>query len=231
MTNNKYKILVIDEATNSSRQLKTLLEANGYQVICVRVDRNSQLLFVSHHPDLVLLHLDTLNSDSLYLLTEIRKEALTPIVILSAQNSVQTIVEALDAGANDYVTKPFHSAELMARLRAALRNVRYVTDNAMYSGVCFESGDLAIDYDARRVYVCGEEIRLTRTEYNILAFLSEHVGQMMPYASVIKAIWGYSDRHSVKKLQVNMTNIRKKLATDRYILNEPGVGYRMQRVE
>ena len=141
-------------------------------------------------------------------------------------------MKMLDMGANDYVTKPFGSEELLARVRSALRNSRHSANEGHLPGRKFTVGELAIDYDARQVYIAGEEIKLTQTEYNIVAFLSENCGKMMTYAAIIKAIWReYPNDASIKKLQVNMANIRKKFGAYpgevSYIANELGVGYRM----
>lgn len=137
----------------------------------------------------------------------------------------------LDLGANDYVTKPFGSAELIARVRSALRSSRRSSDSEMFNGSIYESNGLKIDYDARRIFIDNAEIKLTQTEYNIIALLSEHSGKVLTYSYIIKAIWGYNDIGSVKKLQVNMANIRKKFGAKpgkkNYIVNELGVGYRM----
>jgi two-component system KDP operon response regulator KdpE len=131
-------------------------------------------------------------------------------------------------GANDYVTKPFGTAELMARMRAALRSRR--SDSSARQ--TFTLDDLTIDFDKRQVTLSGEIIPLTQTEYNILAFLSDHAGKVLTYSAIIQAVWGYADTGSTKRLQVNMANIRKKLqiapGKDGYILNELGVGYRMR---
>ena len=152
------------------------------------------------------------------------------MIVLSARSDEQDKVEALDCGANDYITKPFGSQELMARVRSVLRTARRGIDAAMYGG-SFEADGLKIDYDARRVFIDGTEIKLTQTEYNILVLLSEHSGKVLTYSTIIKAIWGYSDLGSTKKLQVNMANIRKKFGAKpgkkNYIFNELGVGYRM----
>ena len=140
-------------------------------------------------------------------------------------------VEALDLGANDYITKPFGTEELLARIRAVLRSHRYSEKNEGNHGGKFKFQDLLIDYEKRQVFVDGEEVELTQTEYNILTFLSIHAGKVLTYAAIIQAVWGYSDYGSVKKLQVNMKNIRKKMGVTpgekRYIVNELGVGYRM----
>ena len=140
-------------------------------------------------------------------------------------------VAALDEGANDYVTKPFGSAELLARVRSALRNSRSGASDA--KGSRFVLKDLVVDYDSRRTFLHGEEVKVTQTEFNIIAFLAENCGKMMTYSAIVKAIWGYSSEGSVKKLQVNMANIRRKFGTKpgetSYIINEVGVGYRMLR--
>jgi two-component system KDP operon response regulator KdpE len=142
-------------------------------------------------------------------------------------------VKMLDLGANDYITKPFGSEELLARVRTALRNSRYTSAEARLPGRKFTSDDLVIDYEARQVFIADHEIKLTQTEYNIVAFLSDHCGKMMTYASIIKAVWRESpDDASIKKLQVNMANIRKKFGAHpgeiSYIVNELGIGYRMK---
>ena len=140
-------------------------------------------------------------------------------------------MEALDFGANDYITKPFGTPELLARVRAALRNRNLQTDNSAFSGGKFTLYDLTIDYDRRIVSIGGTEIKLTQTEYNILVLLAKHTGKVMTYASIIREIWGPSDDGGVKKLQVNMANLRKKLGIkpgdNHYIINELGIGYRM----
>ena len=131
--------------------------------------------------------------DGMTFLEEIRKESLTPVIVVSARNEDKDKVDALDLGANDYVTKPFSSAELVARVRSALRNSRHSADEGRFPGGKFESDGLVIDYDARRVFIDKTEINLTQTEYNIIALLSEHSGKVMTYAAIINSIWGYSD--------------------------------------
>ena len=163
----------------------------------------------------------------------VRKSSMVAIIVLSARTEERDKVLALDLGANDYVTKPFGTAELLARVRASLRIARHHTQEAA-SGGQFVLDDLSIDYDSRQVTVAGVCVHLTQIEYNILAFLSQHVGKVLTYSTIIGAIWGTMDNGSVKKLQVNMANIRKKLGChpgeNRYIINELGVGYRMPDV-
>lgn len=229
-SNNKYKILIVEDEENIRGLVAALVEANGYQAIEANNCATGKLMMTSYVPDLVILDLGLPDADGIELLTEIRKDSLTPVIVLSARSDEKEKVQALDLGANDYVTKPFGSAELVARIRSALRSARHVVDDN--PGGIFTTGDLTIDYGARRIMLAGEEIKLTQTEYNIVALLSEHCGKMLTYSSIIKAIWGYPDYGSVKKLQVNMANIRKKLGLspgqNSYIINELGVGYRMK---
>jgi two-component system KDP operon response regulator KdpE len=232
MTNNKYKILLVEDEGNILNFVTALLEANDYQVISAKNYSNAKTMYASHIPDLVILDLGLPDKDGSTLLGDIRKKDLTPVIVLSARSEEREKVKMLDMGANDYVTKPFGSEELLARVRTALRNSRHSTSEGHLPGGKFTVGELVIDYDARQVYIAGEEIKLTQTEYNIVAFLSENCGKMMTYATIIKAVWReYPDDASIKKLQVNMANIRKKFGAYpgevSYIANELGVGYRM----
>lgn len=230
--NNKYKILLIEDEANIRSLVTTMLETNGYQVIIAKTCAEAKLMFDSYLPDLVILDLGLPDGDGIQVINHIRKSFLTPIIVLSARTNENDKVISLDAGANDYVTKPFGPAELLARVRASLRNNRHSSDEGKLPGGKFEMDDLVIDYDSRRVFIGDKEIKLTQTEYNIVAFLSEHQGKMITYTTIIKAIWGErADEGSIKKLQVNMANIRKKFGVTpgeaKYIINELGVGYRM----
>lgn len=230
MSNNKFKVLVVEDEANICSFIETLLETNGYQALVAHTCSMGLTLFASHNPDLVILDLGLPDRDGLELIRTVRQKYMTPIVVLSARTTEQDKIEALDLGANDYVTKPFGTGELLARVRAALRVNRYSTAGSLPAGT-FTAQDLEINYERRKVFVAGQEIKLTQTEYNIVAFLSEHAGRVMTYAAIVRAIWGDTDCGSTKKLQVNMANIRKKLGSrpgsNNYILNELGVGYRM----
>ncbi len=229
--NNKYKILIIEDDTNIRRFVSALLEANGYQVLQADGVRAGLMISASHIPDLVILDLGLPDLDGTEFLKQLRKDSLIPVMVLSARTTEEDKVMALDMGANDYVTKPFGSAELLARIRSILRTSRHSADTGRLPGGRFETGSLIIDYDARKVFFKNAEIKLTQTEFNILAYLSEHFGKVLTYSAIIKEIWGMSDSGSIKKLQVNMANIRKKLnlkpGENKYISNELGVGYRM----
>lgn len=233
MNTNKYKILIVEDETNICSFVRTILEANGYQVIVAATCQQGIMMVASHIPDLIILDLGLPDRDGLWLIKTVRTTSAVPILVLSARTLEADKVEALDLGANDYVTKPFGTAELVARVRVALRSRRSADSlTAAIPGGKFQLEDLAIDYDRRLVTISDTPIKLTQTEYNILAFLSEHTGKVMTYSAIIGSIWGRIDDGSIKKLQVNMANIRKKLGCrpgdNRYIINELGVGYRMQ---
>lgn len=228
---NKYKILVIEDENNIRNFIETVLNANDYQTLSASTCEQGLLMYASHIPDLVMLDLGLPDRDGIEFIQNIRQTDTTPIIVLSARTGEKDKIEALDLGANDYITKPFGTGELLARVRATLRNNRPGSGSGSLPGEKFTLYDLTIDYDRRIVYMKDEEIKLTQTEYNILALLSYHTGKVMTYASIIKEIWGCSDDGSIKKLQVNMANIRKKLGSkpgdNQYIINELGVGYRM----
>ena len=230
MANNKYKILVVEDDGNILSMIQTILETNGYQVLTARRCQQGILMMSSHVPDLVLLDLGLPDMDGEEFIRITRRRSPVPIIVLSARMEERDKVSALDLGANDYITKPFGTAELLARVRASLRTSR-MNQQASALGNVFVLGDLVVDYDRRQVSVEGRSIHVTQTEFNIISFLSRHCGKVMTYCAIINAIWGTMDDGSVKKLQVNMANIRKKLGCKpgdaRYIINELGVGYRM----
>lgn len=230
MSNNKYKILVIEDEANICNLLETSLTTNGFQVVTVGTCRDGITMTLSYVPDLVILDLGLPDKDGLEYIKEIRKTDATPILVVSARSNENDKVLALDLGANDYITKPFGNAELLARVRAALRNRRSSEIEGVLEGK-FVLHDMVIDYARRMVTIGDEEIKLTRTEYNILEVLSQNPGKVLTYAAIIRKIWGPTDDGGVKKLQVNMANIRKKLGSkpgdNKYIINELGVGYRI----
>ena len=232
MNTNKYKILIVEDESNICSFVKTILEANGYQVIIATTCQQGIMMIASHIPDLVILDLGLPDRDGLWLIKTVRSTSAVPILVLSARTLEADKVEALDLGANDYVTKPFGTAELVARVRVALRSRRNTDSLTAIPDSRFQLEDMEIDYDRRLVTIGGSPVKLTQTEYNILAFLSEHTGKVLTYTTIISNIWGRIDDGSIKKLQVNMANIRKKLGSkpgdNRYIINELGVGYRMQ---
>ena len=229
MSNNKYKVLIVDDEANICSFIAAILESNGYQVLTAGTCLQGQLVFATHNPDLIVLDLGLPDEDGSALIRTVREAGCAaPILVLSARSDESEKIAALDLGANDYITKPFGTGELLARVRAALRTVR---TGAATPGEVFHVRGLTINYDARTVTLDGEEVRLTQTEFNIVALLAQHAGKVLTYSALIQGVWGTADAGSVKKLQVNMANIRKKLGArpgeNPYILNELGVGYRM----
>ena len=179
MTNNKYKILLVEDDANVRSVVSTMLESADYQVVPAETCALAKTLFASHLPDAVILDLGLPDMDGMEFLSFARRDSLTPVIVLSARSDDQDKVRALDGGANDYVTKPFSSAELLARVRTVLRNYQHRADSGKLPGGRFHVRDLVIDYDARQVFVRGGEVKLSQTEYNIVALLSEHCGKMM----------------------------------------------------
>lgn len=231
MGNNKYKILIVEDDRNIANFIQTVLETNGYQVLTAERCTQGLMVFSSHLPDLVVLDLGLPDVDGLDFIRQVRSMTTVPIIVLSARSTEADKVSALDLGANDYITKPFGTAELVARIRAALRTSRLGLQMADYAGGNYRLKDLEIDFDRRQVTIGENLVHLTQTEYNILALLARHTGKVLTYSTIIREIWGGMDDGSVKKLQVNVANIRKKLGCvpgdNRYFVNELGVGYRM----
>ena len=212
MSNNKFKVLIVEDEANICSFIETLLTTNDYQALVAHTCTMGLTLFASHNPDLVILDLGLPDRDGLEFIRTVRQKYMTPIVVLSARTDEMDKIEALDLGANDYITKPFSTGELLARVRAALRLNRY---SAMHGGNApageFRAQGMRINYDRRKVFVDEQEIKLTQTEYNIVAFLSQHAGPR-------DDLCGHRQRPSgaiptsaaPKKLQVNMANIRQK---------------------
>ena len=212
-------IIFVKKKISTMRKLKSLLLAMF--IILLNIDSQACTNFLVTKGASV---------DGSNFITYARQYSQAPILVLSARTTDDDKVTALDLGANDYVTKPFSTAELLARVRSALRNRRYSDQDGVF-GDTFDVADLHIDFARRLVTLSGREVRLTQTEYNIVTVLAHHAGRVMTYAAIIRAVWGTTDEGSVKKLQVNLANIRKKLGERpgdrRYISNELGVGYRM----
>ena len=231
MSNNRYKILVVEDDRNILSMIQAVLDSNGYQVLTAQRCQQGILMLSSHVPDLVVLDLGLPDMDGEEFIRITRRSSMIPIIVLSARTDEKDKVSALDLGANDYITKPFGTAELLARVRASLRINRMNLQAAVPNSV-FTLDDLEINYDRRQVSIGGNIVHLTQIEYNILSLLSHHAGKVMTYSAIIGAIWGTMDDGSIKKLQVNMANIRKKLGSRpgeiQYIINELGVGYRLR---
>ena len=228
----KCLVLVVEDEPGITNYIKTILSANGYGFLHAKDGANAMMMVTSHCPDLVLLDLGLPDMDGTKIIQRVREWSRVPIIVVSARTHEREKVETLDLGADDYITKPFGSAELLARIRTALRHAadsRQTSDMPM-EGV-FQSGALTVDYGKRRAYIDGEDIRLTQIEYKIVALLSCYAGRVLTYDQMMKSVWGPNSAGEHQILRVNMANIRRKMepvpAVPRYIVTETGVGYRM----
>ena len=227
----KLTVLVVDDDREIVESIAIFLQADGYLVRKAYNGLEALDIVMTENVHLIILDIMMPELDGIKTLLKVRESKNLPIILLSAKSEDADKLMGFECGADDYVTKPFGAAELLARIRSALRNCSHSADSGKLPGGRFSVQDLEILYDARQVFIKGREIKLTQTEYNIVALLSEHCGKMMTYSAIIKGVWGYPDEGSVKKLQVNMANIRKKFGVKpgeaTYITNELGVGYRM----
>ena len=230
MGNNKYKVLIVEDDQSILGFVQTILETNGYQVLTAERCRQGLLIFSSYTPDLVVLDLGLPDMDGGEFIRQVRLFSTVPIIVLSARTEENDKVSALDLGANDYITKPFGTAELLARVRAALRASRNRARVAPSN--LFTVDDLVIDYDKHQVLIHGENARLTANEYRIVSLLGKYAGKVLTYDFIIKELWGPKAKNDNQILRVNMANIRRKIEENpgqpKYIFTEVGVGYRMR---
>lgn len=233
---NKYLVVIVEDEYNISSFVSAVLQANGFDTMVARNGAEAIILITSHCPDLVLLDLGLPDMDGQGIIENVRGWSNVPIIVVSARTRERDKVMALESGADDYITKPFGTSELLARIRTALRHVQLREgEQAQRQTGVFHTGDLEVDYDKRRVYVNGEDAHLTQNEYKIVALLSKYSGRVLTYDSIIKHIWGPNAKQGNQILRVNMVNIRRKIepstAEPRYIMTEMGVGYRMAEGE
>ena len=233
---NKYLVVIVEDEYNISSFVSAVLQANGFDTMVARNGAEAIILITSHCPDLVLLDLGLPDMDGQGIIENVRGWSNVPIIVVSARTRERDKVMALESGADDYITKPFGTSELLARIRTALRHVQLREgEQAQRQTGVFHTGDLEVDYDKRRVYVNGEDAHLTQNEYKIVALLSKYSGRVLTYDSIIKHIWGPNAKQGNQILRVNMANIRRKIepstAEPRYIMTEMGVGYRMAECE
>lgn len=233
MTNNKQTVIIVEDESNISNFMSAILTANGYHVLRAVNGKEALLLISSHCPDVVLLDLGLPDMDGLELIRSVREWSQVPVIVVSARMQEKDKVAALDLGADDYVTKPFGTSELLARIRTACRHARNrdTSNRDIIRSGLFKSGGLSIDYNKRRVAMNGEDVHLTQNEYKIVALLGQYSGRVLTYDFIIKAIWGPNMKGDNQILRVNMANIRRKIeqnpAEPEYIFTEIGVGYRM----
>lgn len=226
------KILVVEDDRNIGNFLNAVLTANHYDIILAHTGAEAYTMITSHCPDLVLLDLGLPDVDGLSLISAVREWTQLPIIVVSARTQERDKVEALDQGADDYITKPFGTSELLARIRTAIRHTRTQAsvESIAQTGV-FKTGDMLIDYENHRVLIRDRDVHLTQNEYKIVAMLGKYAGKVLTYDYLLRELWGPTARGDNQILRVNMANIRRKIeenpAQPKYIFTEVGVGYRL----
>ena len=223
---NKLTVLIVEDEKHIGSFIHTILKSNNYRGIECQTGSEALSITTSHCPDLILLDLGLPDIDGLTVLKQIREWSQVPIIVISARAEEIEKVAALDLGADDYITKPFGTSELLARIRTAIRH-----STKLSTGSIFNLYDLTIDFDRRIVTVADQEVHLTQIEFKLVSLLAQNAGRVLTYDYMITAIWGpYADRNN-QILRVNMANIRRKLGENpgdpKYIFTEVGVGYRM----
>jgi len=225
------RILIVDDEIAIRRFLRTSLQAQGYVVYEAHTGEEALLEMVNKRPDLVILDIGLPGMSGIEVTKELRQWSKVPILILSVLDQEKEKIAALDAGADDYLTKPFSLGELMARMRVAFRHANQPDDEPY-----FEAGGLQVDLAKRLVTVRNQEVALTPTEYDLLRILIQDAGKVLTHQHIIRALWGdtyQTEMHHL--LRVNISNLRKKIEDDasrpKYLVTEPGVGYRLRILE
>ena len=224
----KRRILVVDDEQEITLVLRSGLAKHGYDVRVAGEGEAALELFHAWTPDLVVTDLSMPNMNGLKLCQRLREVSSVPIIVLSVKGDEATKVEALDAGADDYVTKPFGMGELLARVRAALRR----SPESIEEGAAIEEGDFRIDLETRQVRVAGKDMRLSPKEFDLLVYFIRHSGKVLTHRTLLTNIWGANYTDQTEYLRVFIRNLRKKIEPDpakpRYILTDPWVGYRFE---
>jgi len=222
----KSTALIIDDEIQIRRLLRVVLEAEDYRVLEAETGQQGLSDVALRRPDVVLLDLGLPDMEGLAVLKRLREWSHVPVLILSVRDGPEDKVAALDAGADDYVTKPFDSAELLARLRAIQRRLPFGTEDPH-----FQSGHLAIDFNTHTVTVKGREVKLTATEYALLKILAQHAGKVVTHKQILREVWGPNAESQSQYLRVYMTHLRKKIeipdAPEKLLKTESGIGYRL----
>jgi two-component system KDP operon response regulator KdpE len=224
----KVKILIIEDDQYISNFIAVSLEKSNYEVFVASTAAGGLFLFSSHHPDLILLDIGLPDRDGLEVIRELRRFSDVPILVVSARGQEVDKIEALDLGANDYVTKPFHMGELMARIRVMERN--FSTNGKPAQVQEYTCDYLHVDFGKRLVKIDDQEIHLTPIEFKLLQLLIANRGKVLTHNYIVKKIWGYENEADTKSVRVFMANLRRKIEKDtakrRFIMTEVGVGYR-----
>lgn len=231
---NKHFVLVVEDDTAIRNLITTTLETNDYRFQTAPTGEAAILAAASHNPEIVLLDLGLPDIDGIEVIKKIRTWSNMPIIVISARSEDNDKIEALDAGADDYLTKPFSVVELLARLRGTVRRLSFMQNGMEIQQAVFINGDLKIDYAAGCVSMYDEELHLTPIEYKLICLLARNVGKVLTHTSITKEIWGTTWDTDVASLRVFMATLRKKIEKDpsapQYIQTHIGIGYRMLRL-
>lgn len=223
-------VVLIEDDREIRHWLRVVLEAESYRLVLAETGEQGLVEAAARQPDLVLLDLGLPDVDGVEVIRRLREWSTVPIIVISARGQERDKVDALDAGADDYVSKPFGTGELLARMRVALRHATARRNGA--ESAVFEAGKLRVDLAARLVYLDGKEVHLTPTEYKLLAVLVSHAGKVLTHRHLLKEVWGPNFLDHTNYLRVHMAQLRHKIeaepARPRYILTETGVGYRLR---
>ena len=209
------------------------MQINDYEYDLAIDGKNALQLMTSNKYDIVFIDLGLPDIDGIEIIKKFRDFSTTPIIVISARTNDEDKIEALDAGADDFLTKPFNVDELLARVRSTLRRINYAENNSVEDKISFENGDIRIDYPSRSVFIKGEEIHLMPIEYSLLCLLAENVGKVLTHQYILKNIWVNYLASDLSSLRVYMTSLRKKiekLTDDKYIQTHVAVGYKMIRI-
>ena len=232
---NKPLILVVEDDNSVKNLITTTLKAHNYRFVTAPNASGAILEASSHNPDIVLLDLGLPDMDGVEVIKKIRTWSNMPIIVISARSEDTDKIDALDAGADDYLTKPFSVEELLARLRVTQRRLNMIQNEKAAEASVFTNGNLSIDYAAGCAYLDDEELHLTPIEYKLLCLLSRNIGKVLTHTLITQKIWGSSWDNDIASLRVFMATLRKKLEKDadspQYIQTHIGVGYRMVKVE
>jgi two-component system KDP operon response regulator KdpE len=230
MTDIPVYILVVEDEPQMQKFLRMSLVSEGYRVVAASKGREGIDLARTHNPELVLLDLGLPDMDGTEVTRVLREWSAKPIIVISARGQEQDKIRALDAGADDYLTKPFATGELMARIRVALRRTAHAGQARPEAVIA--AGDLKIDLGKRQVSVAGAEVHLTPNEYKLLTVLMKNAGRVLTHRQLLKEVWGPAYATQTQYLRVYMVQLRQKLERDsarpEYLLTEPGVGYRLK---
>ncbi len=231
--NENIKILIVEDDRAVRNLISTTLQINDYEYDLAIDGKNALQLMTSNKYDIVFIDLGLPDIDGIEIIKKFRDFSTTPIIVISARTNDEDKIEALDAGADDFLTKPFNVDELLARVRSTLRRINYAENNSVEDKISFENGDIRIDYPSRSVFIKGEEIHLMPIEYSLLCLLAENVGKVLTHQYILKNIWVNYLASDLSSLRVYMTSLRKKiekLTDDKYIQTHVGVGYKMIRI-